>query len=93
MSQHQGYMPPSAAASIERIHGFLQGTERGHLLTNEVRIARDGLDIVADYKQVVSRLASAAATLLDPHSEAAKLEAQKVVFDCIEKLQTIRSDL
>lgn len=83
----------SASAAMERIYGFLVGTERGTKLYQEWCIAREALDILADYKQIVNRLASAAATLADPESDQAKLLARKEVMDCVMKLQTIRSDM
>lgn len=83
----------SAAASMERIYGYLMGTRRGPNMLDDWKRARAGLDVLADYKQVVSRLASAAATLADPESEQAKLTARKEVVDCVNKLQTIRSDM
>ncbi len=83
----------SAAASMERIYGYLMNTKRGSGMLDDWKRARAGLDTLADYKQVVSRLASAAATLADPESESAKVSARKEVVDCVMRLQSIRSDM
>jgi len=83
----------SAKAAMERIYVGLITWQYGGTLIGEWKIARAGLDVLSDYKQVVSRLASAAATLCDPESNGAKEIARREVMDCISKLQNIREDL
>lgn len=83
----------SAAASMERIYGYLMGTKRGPNMLDDWKRARAGLDVLADYKQVVSRLASSAAILCDPINEQDKATARREVIDCVNKLQSIRSDM
>lgn len=86
-------MSTSAVAAMERIYGFLANCERGQSLVNEWRLARAGLDVLVDYKQVANRLASAAATLADPESKGAEIEARKTIVECVNKLKSIRTDL
>lgn len=83
----------SAVAAMERIYGFIVTSDRGRSLIEEWGIARTGLDILADYKQVVGRLASASATLVEPESPGAAAVARRDIIDCVNKLQSIRTDL
>jgi len=78
---------------MERIYGFIVTSDRGRSLIEEWGIARTGLDILADYKQVVGRLASASATLVEPESPGAAAVARRDIIDCVNKLQSIRTDL
>lgn len=82
----------SAIAAMERLYGFIVTSDRGRSLIEEWGIARSGLDTLADYKQVVQRLASAGARLCDPINDDDKRTAAKEVMECVMKLQTIRTD-
>lgn len=90
MSQdYDGNETPNAAASLERIFGFLITTERGERLLPEWHKARQGLATVSDYHQVVSRLASVACELADSKDQEIRYHLRQELFGLVERLQSV----
>jgi hypothetical protein len=85
--------PPSALQCMERIYGFLATSERGNILMPEWQKAREGLATVADYHQVVSRLASLACQLVDVQPGDVRNRMSSELMQLVQKLQNVSPDL